>query len=184
MQIENYTKNALRILKSENAGRAGDLLRYGGLLAGAIAGGFIYNSTGGDAVAATHAMVPGAAAFATGEGIRAARDFARDGIGNIYQIVGRAASVAAPVLGTIFLSDGNYQPALDLGPVALWGTGQLPRQVGDRMQEKEVGYQLLREKGIDGVTEMITSLPDEKLAPLIGKIVRDREIQNSKGDES
>jgi hypothetical protein len=168
MHLKDYTRNAL---KSNGAGRIGSTLRYAAIPIGAIAGSAAYHTSGGDTASAANALFPAAIIFGTGEAIRVARDYAINGIGNIYQNAGRLASVITPAIAAFFLRDGAYHPIADLGPVAAWGIGQLPYGYGDRRQEKEIGYRILRE-GREKAIKLITELPDNELAQMAGKASR------------
>lgn len=169
--MNRYVSKAMEVLKREGTERVGNILKVGGLIAGGVAGGVAFANTG-DAVSATHAMTPGALAYLTGEGLCVARDYAIGGIKNGLQYVGRAARVAAPIVMSIALGDNTYNPAFDLGPVILGGTGMYTSYAGDKKQERKDGYIIIQKEGAEAALQKIRLLPGKDFASVVGRAAK------------
>ena len=147
---------------------AGNLLRYAGLLGGAIAGGMEFADSY-DAVAATNSMAKYAVLFGAGEVLKA-YEALRHGDANALQYIGRAASVALPVLAAWHLGDGNYNPALDLGFIVPWAIAQGTAIAGARKQELDLGKEIMSADRECGIQYLAKNAAPEDLARAVGRV--------------
>lgn len=199
-----YVDKAIEWLKRPE--NLGDVLRFGAIAYGALAGGSEFAQSG-DAVAATGAMVPSALAFSAGEALRAYEALRRrpsytsvrsteqrytdvrgyHKVGrtlhmpdrtntNILQKTGRIASALIPAAAAYFLSDGTYNPITDMGPIAAWGLTQGVTMFGDKRQENGLGREVVN-KGRENAVEYISRMADDnELAGMIGSLRRKKKV--------
>jgi hypothetical protein len=157
----------------KNRETIGTAVAVGSALAGAAAGynEFVQWPVGADSArAATNTMSPYALAAAVGLGVR------YGGTGSNYlQRLGRAVSVASPAVMAYFMNDGNYDPALDLGPVLGPALGEILNHSGNVMEETDLGRKYLDENTPSFDTregtavDFIEELPIEELERFIGQ---------------
>lgn len=145
---------------------AGDVLRYGALASGVLAGGITFANTG-DAVAAENAMLVPAIAFTAGEAYNTTRHWT----GNAIEKAGKVLAVVAPAAGSYFLGDGLYNPILTLGMTLPWGFAKGAEKIGAGIETGKVTKEYLAQ-GREVMLRGLGELPDKDLARIAASAKR------------